>query len=138
MGSGRHWRFQTGLPFTPFSSDSDLVLNWDVNGRGIFDYALLNTQRTGNINSFDIRVDKKWFFKKWNLNIYLDIENVNGNAIGFPDLILDRPLDDNNMPIGNGVIVNPDAPIGEQRYLLKEIGTAAGNALPSIGLQIEI
>ena len=42
------------------------------------------------------------------------------------------------MPIGNGVIVNPDAPIGEQRYLLKEIGTATGNALPSIGLQIEI
>lgn len=135
---GVNWRFQTGLPFTPYSSDSDLVLNWDVNGRGIFDYNLLNTLRTGNINSFDIRVDKKWFFKKWSLNVYLDVENVNGNAVGFPQLILDRPLDDEMMPIGGGVIANPNAPVTNQRYLLKEINDATGNALPSIGLMIEI
>ena len=135
---GVNWRFQTGLPFTPFSDDSDLVLNWDVNNRAIPNYNLLNTLRTGNINSIDLRVDKKWFFKKWSLNVYLDVENVNGNAVGFPQLILDRPLDDEMMPIGGGVIANPNAPVTNQRYLLKEIDTASGNALPSIGLMIEI
>lgn len=48
---GVNWRFQTGLPFTPFSSDSDLVLNWDVNGRGIFDYALLRSALEISIHS---------------------------------------------------------------------------------------
>ena len=115
-----------------------MVSNWDVNGRGISDFSLLNTLRSGNINSIDLRVDKKWFFKKWSLNVYLDVENVNGNAVGFPQLLLDRPLDDNMMPIGGGVITNPDAPLTDQRYLLKEINDATGNALPSIGLMIEI
>jgi hypothetical protein len=42
------------------------------------------------------------------------------------------------MPIGPGIITNPDAPISEQRYLLKEIDDAQGNLLPSVGIMIEI
>jgi hypothetical protein len=135
--AGINWRFQTGLPFTPFSEDSDLTQNWDVNGRAIPDYARLNTLRSDVINGLDIRVDKKWFFTRWSLNLYFDVQNVLANAVGFPQLILDRPLDENNTPIGGPIIANPQAPASEQRYLLKEINDATGTRIPSIGVMVE-
>lgn len=136
---GVNWRFQTGLPFTPFDRQaSAFVLNWQANGRGIRDFDLLNTRRADLVSAIDIRVDKKWFFDKWSLNIFLDIENVTGNGVGNDQLILDRPLDENGQPIGGGVIVNPDAPINEQQFQLKTINDATGTVVPSIGLQIEI
>jgi hypothetical protein len=58
--------------------------------------------------------------------------------VGNPQLILDRPLDENNQPIGGGIIVNPEAPIDQQRYLLKEITDATGTPIPSIGIMVEI
>lgn len=134
---GINWRFQSGLPFTPFSEASALRINWDVNNRGIFDYNLLNTRRRNAVNAMDIRVDKKWFFKKWSLNVYLDIENLTGNAVGNEQLLLDRPLDENKRPVGPGVILNPDAPLEQQRYKLKTINDAQGTVLPSIGLMID-
>jgi hypothetical protein len=136
---GVNWRFQTGLPFTPFDRQaSALVLNWQANGRGIRDFDLLNTRRADLVSAIDIRVDKKWFFDKWSLNIFLDIENVTGNGVGQDQLILDRPLDENGQPIGGGIITNPDAPINQQQFRLKTINDATGTVVPSIGLQIEI
>lgn len=135
---GVNWRFQTGLPSTPFSEASSLVANWDRNGRGIPNYDLLNSKRFGASNTIDLRVDKKWFFEKWSLNVYLDIENLTGNAVNRNELILDRPLDDNDKPIGGPVIENPDAPESEQRYKLKTIEDAQGTLIPSIGVMIEI
>ncbi|MEQ8702635.1 MAG: TonB-dependent receptor [Phaeodactylibacter sp.] len=136
---GVNWRFQTGLPFTPFDRQaSALVLNWDANGRGVRNFDLLNTRRADLVSAIDIRIDKKWFFDKWSLNLFLDIENVTGNGVGNDQLILDRPLDENGQPIGGGVIVNPDAPLNEQQFRLKTINDAAGTVVPSIGLQIEI
>lgn len=135
---GINWRFQTGLPFTPFSETSSLVSNWDVSGRGLPDFDQLNTLRTDAISAVDIRIDKKWFFPKWSLNIYFDVENVTAAAVSLPILILDRPLDENETPIGGGVIVNPDDPLEEQRYRLKGIDDTNGTLIPSIGLMVEI
>lgn len=134
---GIAYRYQSALPLTPFSTDSDLVVNWDVVGQGFPDYNLLNTQRNTAVNSVDIRIDKKWFYKQWSLNLYLDIQNVNANAVSNPTIVLDRPLDENNTPIGGGVVANPDAPISEQRYLIKELDTGAGTPLPTLGVVVE-
>jgi hypothetical protein len=135
---GINWRIQTGLPSTPFSDNSSLVSNWDLTGQAIKDYNKLNTERSGTFNQLDIRIDKKWYFKKWSLNLYLDIENITGSVIKNKQLILDRPLDVNNTPIGDGIIENPDAPVNQQRYKLKSIDDANGTVLPSIGLLIEL
>ena len=135
---GINWRFQTALPYTPFSDNSSLVQNWNVNGRGLPDYNQLNSRRTSISNGIDIRIDKKWFFEKWSLNLYLDVENITANTVSNPTLILDRPLDENALPIGDGEIINPNAPFAEQRYRLKEIDDAVGTVLPSIGLMIEL
>lgn len=135
--AGINWRFQSSLPFTPFAEASSLRANWDVNNRGIFNYDLLNTRRRNAANTIDFRVDKKWFFKKWSLNLYFDVENLTGNAIGNEQLILDRPLDENNRPIGSGVVLNPDAPFEQQRYKLKALNDAQGTIIPSIGVMID-
>lgn len=135
--AGINWRFQTGLPYTPFASTSSLAQNWDVTGRGIPDYSQLNTLRTSVVNGLDIRIDKKWFFPRWSLNVYLDIENVTANAVGLPQLILDRPLDENNRPVGGPVVINPNDPPDQQRYALKEINDATGTRIPSIGVMVE-
>ncbi|RMF00231.1 MAG: TonB-dependent receptor [Bacteroidetes bacterium] len=134
---GLNWRYQGGLPRTPFSEASSLVLNWNRNNRGIPDYDRLNTERQEAFSAIDLRVDKKWFFEKWSLNLYLDIENLTGAAVSNPNLILDRPLDENQRPIGDGIIINPDAPLEEQRYLLKTIDSGQGTPLPSIGIMVE-
>jgi hypothetical protein len=134
---GLNWRFQSGLPRTPFSENSSLVANWNVNGRGIPDYERLNTERSGPINFLDFRVDKKWFFPKWSLNLYFDIENMFSASVPTPELFLDRPLDAEGRPIGSGEILNPSAPTAQQRYKTKVLDNGTGQALPSIGLMIE-
>ena len=135
---GVSYRYQAGLPRTPFSDDSALVLNWNISNAARLDFNQLNTLRGDAVNSVDVRVDKKWFFDKWSLNVYLDLQNVNANAISQPTILLDRPLDENNRPIGEGIIENPDAPIDQQRYLIKEVNTGSGTILPTLGLVIEI
>lgn len=135
--AGINWRYQDGLPFTPFSPASSLVANWDRNNGGIPNYDLLNTERLDAFSAIDIRIDKKWFFERWSLNLFLDIENITGAAVSQNELILDRPLDENETPVGPAIIANPDAPVEEQRYLVKTLNSGQGNALPSIGLMID-
>jgi hypothetical protein len=52
-------------------------------------------------------------------------------------LILDRTKDADGKPVGGPVILNPTAPLAEQRYLLKTITDAQGTLLPTIGIMIE-
>jgi len=129
---GFNWRYQSGLPFTPFAANSDLVLNWQANGGGRRDFNRLNTERLGGIGTLDFRVDKNWFFKKWTLNLYFDVENATAAALNTQALILDRP------PMGGGIILNPDAPIELQRYKVKTIDDTQGTLVPSIGIRIDL
>lgn len=134
---GVAYRYQSALPTSPFSDDSNLVQNWDVSNVARPDFDRLNTLRGLSVNSLDIRVDKKWFFKKYSLNIYIDVQNVNGNSTSVGSTVLDRPLDENNSPIGSGVVINPEDPISLQRYKLKQLAAGPGLALPTLGLVIE-
>jgi hypothetical protein len=132
--AGTRIRWQSGLPYTPFSDASSLVINWDRNFGGLPDYSLINSYRRKSFNTIDIRVDKKWFFKKWDLNLYLDLQNVGMSYIPQEVLLLDRPLDENGKPIGPPIIVNPNAPLEELRYKLKSVIDGTGTILPTLGL----
>jgi hypothetical protein len=135
---GVKWRFQSGLPTTPTDANSSLVQSWDRNLRAIPDFSRINTTRTADFGFIDARLDKKWFFKSWDINLYLDIQNITSSSVPGTQLILDRPLDENGRPIGAGIITNPTAPIDQQRYKLKSIDNATGQLLPVIGLVISI
>lgn len=136
--AGFNYRLQSGLPFSPFDADSDLVQNWNVNGRGIRNFDLLNTERGDLFSALDVRVDKKFYFKKFTLNLYLDLQNITANKVSTFELLLDRPIDDMGIPTGDALIVNPNAPFAEQRYALKQIDTGSGLVLPTLGIVVEI
>lgn len=131
--AGVKWRFVGGLPYTPYDYDkSSLVLAWDAQKRQYLDYSQFNTQRLANFHQLDLRVDKNWYFKKMTLGFYIDIQNVYNQQSEQPAELV-QVLDDNNQPI----IDNPNDPIEEQRYELKELSMSSGTILPTIGLMIE-
>jgi hypothetical protein len=131
---GAKWRFVGGAPYTPWDIDkSSYVLAWDAQSRPYLDYDEFNTLRLTAFHQLDIRVDKSWYFPKWSLTLYLDIQNLYNFKAELPDNVV-RANDTN----GNPIIVNPDAPLSEQRYLLKEITYESGTVLPTLGLIIEI
>jgi hypothetical protein len=80
------------------------------------------------LHGINLRVDKKWFFKKWNLNLYLDIQNLYASKqSGAPNLDVVR--DANNNPITD--------PNDATRYQLQYLNNNNGNIIPSIDVIIE-
>ena len=126
---GAKFRFLGGSPYTPYDiEESSIKENWDVTQRGINDWDQLNTERNGNSHGLDFRVDKRWFFEKWALNAYFDIQNLYGFKTETQPF-LDVVRDDNGNPIEDPN--NPDS------YLTQEIENTAGTILPSIGIMVE-
>lgn len=71
---GLKFRIQGGAPYTPFDETAS-QLNYLSRGQGILDYTKLNTLRLRSFNSSDIRIDKKWNFRKTSIDLFLDITN---------------------------------------------------------------
>jgi hypothetical protein len=118
-----------GTPFTPFDQVSSARRDvWDISGRGIPDYNRLNELRNPVTYQVDVRLDKKYFFDKWSLNFYIDVENVT-NAVFELTPFLDVQRDANNNPITD--------PSDGDRYLLTTIPNTAGTLLPSVGVVVE-
>ena len=125
---GAKFRLLGGAPYTPFDEQlSSLKEIWDVSQQGINDWDRLNTERNPTSHSLDIRVDKKWYFDKWYLNAYLDIQNAYGAKIETQPF-LDVVRDTNGNPMEN--------PNDSQRYQTYDIKNESGNVLPSIGIMI--
>ncbi len=72
---GMKYRFAGGGPYTPFDMPAS-QLNFATTGTGILDYSQLNTLRLINFNQFDIRIDKKIYFKRSTLDLYIDVTNA--------------------------------------------------------------
>ncbi|MFL2578881.1 MAG: TonB-dependent receptor plug domain-containing protein [Parvicellaceae bacterium] len=126
---GMRFRFSGGSPYTPYNDTiSSLTSVWDVNSFGVFDYNQLNGERLKSNHGLDIRIDKKWYWKKVTLNIYLDIQNLYNFQAETPRSLI--ALTDEN---GNK-ISDPNDP---SRYQIKYLENTAGTVLPSIGLQFE-
>ena len=131
--AGLKWRFAGGVPYTPWDlNKSAYRAAWDAQGIGYLDYSQFNSLRLKGFNQLDIRVDKEWYFTKWRLNLYIDIQNVL-NAKADSPISLYRVEDVN----GNPVIINPEDPYEEQLYELKLVQPETGTVLPTIGIIVE-
>jgi outer membrane receptor for ferrienterochelin and colicin len=126
---GLKFRLLGGAPYTPYdielSSRRDI---WDVTQTGINDWSKLNTERNPVSHALDIRIDKKWFYKKLALNLYLDIQNVYNTKTKTQPYV-DVIRDEFNNPVQN--------PENGQYYLIDEIENTSGTILPSIGIMLE-
>jgi hypothetical protein len=128
---GLKWRYAGGAPYTPWDlNKSSLVSAWNVQGRGYPDYQKYNSLRLHSFNQLDIRIDKSFFFKKWSLMLYLDIQNLLNYQAQQPDLLL------NTQPDGSVQTYTDDQ--GNLRYRLHTISNTTGTILPAIGIMIDL
>jgi len=131
--AGFKYRFAGGTPYTPWDIPySEQRPAWDVRGSGYLDYTQFNTQRLKGFQQLDLRVDKEWYFDKWRLNLYFDVQNAfNYKADSAPNLYQNEDAD------GIPIVQNPSDPYMDQRYSLKLIETESGTVLPTIGIIVE-
>lgn len=129
--AGAKFRYAGGLPYTPYDLEtSSRVDAWDTKGQAFLNYDDVNSLRLSAFNQLDIRVDKRFFFKKWTLMLYLDIQNLYNFQSEQQDIIV-RETDANGVPI---VVTDNN---GIDRYVLKSIPSSGGTVLPTIGIMIE-
>ena len=116
-----------GAPYTPYDvAKSSLVEAWEARGRAYFDYSQYNDKRLKAYAQCDLRVDKMYYFRRWMLGFYLDIQNLTKSNFREQDVLM-----------STGVIENPQADAAQQRYVMKYIKQESGSILPTIGATIQ-
>lgn len=116
-----------GAPYTPYDEDaSAFKLVWDAGGRPVYDYTRYNGERLDPYYQIDLRLDKDFYFKKWTLGLYVDLQNVTFSKIRQPDAYL-----------STGKIINPDDLPEKQRYALERLELYSGTIVPAVGITVE-
>lgn len=127
---GLKWRFVGGAPYTPYDlNKSSLVDAWDVRNQGYLDYSRFNSLRLGPYQQLDVRIDKDYYFKKWSLMLYLDIQNLYNYQSEQPDFLVNYDK--------NGQVIEYTDAFGNKRYQLRSIPSTLGTVLPTIGVMVE-
>ena len=123
------WRFVGGAPYSPI--DETLSKNreaWNVTRQPYLDYDNFNSLRLANTHSLDLRIDKEFYFKKWVLNIYTDVQN----AYNFKS---ERaPIYTNKNSIGE-ILEDPDG--DDTKQDLRILTTSLGSILPTVGVIVK-
>ena len=129
----RHWSVGMkvscigGAPYTPYDADkSSLVTAWNAQGKPYYDYTRYNEERLPAFTQVDIRIGKTFYLKRCMLGFYIDLQNIAGSKLKQADVLM-----------STGVIKNPDAPIAEQRYVMKSVKQESGTLLPTLGITFE-
>ena len=131
---GAKWRFVGSAPYTPYDEETSSIRPaWDARNFPYLDYSQFNTLRYSSFNQLDLRVDKEYYFKKWSLNVYVDIQNVLNFKAEQQDILTN--LD----PEGNPNIdpATANLPYEEQKYILRRLPDESGTIVPTIGIIVE-
>lgn len=123
------WRFVGAAPYSPI--DMDLSTNkeaWNITNKAYIDYNKFNSLRLPSSHQLDMRIDKEFYYKKWLLNLYADVQNVYN-------------FKSKNTPIytnkdANGEVMN-DPKDPQNRQQIRILDTYSGNILPTIGLIVK-
>lgn len=112
------YRYLGRAPFIPTNLEQTLEFYPAI----IKDYSSVGENRLNAYNQVDIRVDKKWSYAAWSLDVFFEVQNILGNANPEePSYGLDRDE--------TGELVIPE------RLIQVNTNTSV-NVLPSIGLVI--
>jgi hypothetical protein len=127
---GAKLRYTGGSPYTPYDvATSSLKSNYAVYPKGIQNWNLLNSITLNDFYQVDMRVDKKYPFRKFTLNLYFDIQNITGNKYQLqPYLVPDKDANGNLQTVAGD----------PSRFVTKLLGNKGGNVLPSLGVIFEL
>lgn len=127
---GGRLRSQGGFPYTPTDvATSSLIPVYNAQPEGVLDWNQLNQSRLKFFYAFDLRVTKKWAFKKWGLELYLDLQNLTLSKVDQqPTFVLDYDMNGNPQ-------IDPSDPTRYKTKLLTDT-KKLGTLLPAIGIVI--
>jgi hypothetical protein len=130
---GLKFRYQGGAPFTPFDLPQS-QLNYLSIGTGTLDFSRLNSQRLRGFHNSDVRIDKKWNYKKMTLDVFLDVTNwyVAKNP-AIPEYTFRRNLDNSGFLTTDNLPIRPDGSNGIPTNVNNDDPVAA----PTIGFILE-
>lgn len=130
---GLKYRFAGGNPFTPFDLSASQQ-NYLLLGQGVPDVDLLNQNRLSNYNQLDLRIDKKFNFKKTSLITYLDVQNllIQKNESN-PDFTFQRNTDNTGFQTTDGQPIQQDG----SNAMPVILDNKSGRPLPSLGIIFE-
>lgn len=112
------YRFAGRTPFVPTDLDATLANYPEV----ILDYSRLGEDKLEIFSALDVRLDKKWNFQKFALNLFIESQNILGqNNPSPPDYGLNRDAD--------GMVIQPRS--------LAIIEQDPGSVIPGIGIVID-
>ena len=112
------YRFAGRTPFVPTDLDATLANYPEV----ILDYARLGEEKLAIFSQMDVRLDKKWNFKKFAFELFIEAQNILGQNTPSPtDFGLNRDA--------MGMVVQPQS--------LVAIEDDGGQIIPSIGIVID-
>ena len=123
------WHYSGGAPYTPI--DMELSTNkaaWTVTNRAYPDYARFNTLRLPAKHQLDLRLDKEFYFKRWMLNLYLDVQNA------YLSSYVSAPIYTNQDSSGEVM----DHPSDPERQQLRQLDYYSKLILPTLGLIIKL
>jgi outer membrane receptor for ferrienterochelin and colicin len=125
---GFKWRYVGGLPYTPYDLETSANIEaWDANGQPYLDFAQLNSLRFEAFHQLDLRIDKNFFFDKWSLMLYLDVQNVyNFQNKGQNYIVREKNPDGTYKTTNNGT-----------EYVLSSISNESGTILPTVGIMVK-
>ena len=130
---GIKFRYQGAAPYTPYDLEQSR-LNYLTLGSGVFDYDKVNTLRLKAFHSGDIRLDKKWNYKKTTFDFYIDIQNFYASkSTGAPQYTFNRKEDNSDFLSNNGKPVQLNGSNAIPYFL----ENAEGTFIPTIGFIIE-
>ena len=130
---GIKFRYQGAAPYTPYNLEQSR-LNYLSLGTGVFDYDKVNTLRLKAFHSGDIRLDKKWNYKKTTFDFYIDIQNFYASkSTGAPQYTFKRKDDNSAFLSNNGKPVQMNGSNAIPYFL----ENAEGTFIPTIGFIIE-
>ncbi|NBO49520.1 MAG: TonB-dependent receptor [Chitinophagia bacterium] len=105
---GMKFRYQGAAPYTPFDMVASRI-NYLTQGVGIFNNGQYNTLRLKPFNSGDVRIDKKWNFNKFTLDLFMDVSNWYASKIsGVPEYTFGRTADGSGFTTTDGKPIKLD------------------------------
>jgi hypothetical protein len=133
QASDDEYRLQGGVPTTPLDLEASRR-NYAAIGTGVLDYTQLNSVRLDNFSQLDIRIDKKWNFRRLTLDVFIDIQNLlNTVNPAPPNYTFERTPDGKAFVTSDGKPLQTDG--SNAIPILLE--NTEGSLLPTVGIVVE-
>jgi len=124
---GKNWELSARMRYigrTPFAEvDLEATNAQNTYPELLIDYSNFGQNRLSAFNQTDVRIDKKWNFERFSLNVFLEIQNILGQQIPEPPSYgLNRDADGN--------VIDPQTVVQIEQL-------DSSSPLPSIGVVVD-